>query len=435
MLRVKPFKVSYVSLGCAKNQVDLEYLIGGLTDSGFDTETDPSKCDAVVINTCGFIESAVKEAIDNILSMASEIPPHAKLIVTGCMSERYKDDILKEIPEIDFVTGVGDLEKAADYLRQVAGINKKGEGRVITNYPYYAYIKISEGCNNRCSYCAIPSIRGALKSREPADIIKEAGELVAQGVKELIIISQDTTKYGTDKGGEDIVALMKMLTYAYPETMFRLLYLNPDGVTEELVRFVAETPNMIKYFEIPVQHASDKILKSMARKSDSKRIKEVFDMIRRIVPEAFIRTTFIVGFPGEQEEDYNELVAFIKDRKPDFAGFFPYSSEDGTKAALLEDKVDKKTINSRLKKLQTIQKKNTVARLKDLGSRQFLCFAEKENDDFAFILEGRAIFQSPEIDGKLYITDGVASDGYGPYKCSINKIAYPDIYVTLENNE
>ncbi|MBQ3032917.1 MAG: radical SAM protein, partial [Deferribacterales bacterium] len=187
-MRVKPFKVSYVSLGCAKNQVDLEYLIGGLTDSGFVTETEPEKCDAVIINTCGFIESAVKEAIENILLMKSKIPSHSKLIVTGCMAQRYKDDILKEMPEIDFVTGVGKLEEAADYLRSISNIDKKGSGRVITNYPYYAYIKISEGCNNCCSYCTIPSIRGRLKSREPQDIIKEAGTLVATGVKELIII-------------------------------------------------------------------------------------------------------------------------------------------------------------------------------------------------------------------------------------------------------
>lgn len=435
-MRVKPFKVSYVSLGCAKNQVDLEYLIGGLTDSGFVTETEPEKCDAVIINTCGFIESAVKEAIENILLMKSKIPSHSKLIVTGCMAQRYKDDILKEMPEIDFVTGVGKLEEAADYLRSISNIDKKGSGRVITNYPYYAYIKISEGCNNCCSYCTIPSIRGRLKSREPQDIIKEAGTLVATGVKELIIISQDTTKYGSDMAGDyNIISLMRELTSAYPQTLFRLLYLNPDGVTEDLVRFVADTPNVIKYFEIPVQHASDKILKAMARKSDSGDINRVFDMIRRIVPEAFIRTTFIVGFPGESEEDFNELMEFIKVKKPDFAGFFPYSPEDGTRAALLSETVDKKTINARMRKLQSLQKKNTVARLKSLGNKEFLCFTEKENEDFAFILEGRAEFQSPEIDGKLYVTDGVATDGYGPYKCRINKIAYPDVYVTLENNQ
>ncbi len=430
----KSFKISYISLGCAKNQVDLEYLIGDLNNSGFKIETNPEKCDAVIINTCGFIESAVKEAIDNILQMASIIPKHAKLIVTGCMAERYKDDILKEIPEIDFVTGVGKLYEAADYLREISKNNEKGSGRVITNYPYYAYIKISEGCSSNCSFCTIPSIRGKLKSRKEKDILNEAEELVKQGVKELIIISQDTTKYGSDIGDTNILQLMKKLTSSFPKTFFRLLYLNPEGVTEAIVKFVADTKNMIKYFEIPVQHSSDKILKLMSRRSNRKIIDNVFDMIRNIIPEAFIRTTFIVGFPNESEEDFNNLLEFIESKKPDYAGFFPFSKEDGTKAALLDNEVDKKIINKRIKALQKIQKKNTVAKLKSIGKKEFLCFAEKENDDFAFIVEGRAIFQSPEIDGKLFITDGVADKGYGPYKCYINKIAYPDIYVTLVNN-
>ena len=430
---MKPFRVSYVSLGCAKNQVDLEYLMGSLSDSGFETETDPSKCDAVVINTCGFIESAVKEAIENILLMAGAIPKHAKLIVTGCMAERYKDDILKEMPEIDFIAGAGKLDEAAVYLRKLAGVKKEGHGRIITNYPYYAYIKIAEGCNNRCSYCTIPAIRGHLKSRKPEEIAAEAAELVSRGVKEIIIVSQDTTKYGTDTGGADIIGLMKMLTSSHPDIYFRLLYLNPDGVTEKLIRFVASVPNIIKYFEIPVQHASDKILKAMSRRSNAEQINKVFDMIRSIVPEAFIRTTFIVGFPGEEEEDFISLLNFIKEKKPDFAGFFAYSQEDGTEAASFSGTVNKKTVASRMKKLTAAQEKNTIARLKSLGETIFPCFIEKTNDDFSFILEGRAIFQAPDIDGKLYVTDGVAQKGYGPYTCRINKIAYPDIYVTLEN--
>ena len=308
--------------------------------------------------------------------------------------------------------------------------------RAITNAPYYAYVKISEGCNNLCTFCVIPSIRGKLKSRTMEDIISEIDELVKEGVKEIIIISQDTTQYGLDIYGEEkLLCLMEKITSQFPETLFRMLYLNPEGVRENIISFVAETKNMVKYFEVPVQHASDNILKKMGRASDRKTIDNVFDNIRRLCPEAFIRTTFIVGFPGETDEDYNELYNFIKDKKPDFAGFFPYYKEEGSIAYNFNDDVDKKIVSKRIKELQSLQKKNTSSRLKEYKKKEFICFVDKTNDDFEFILEGRAIFQAPDTDGNLYVTDGIADKGSGPYKCIINKIAYPDIYVTfLENN-
>lgn len=431
-------KISYISLGCAKNQVDFEYLIGELSSDGFISETDPSKCDAVIINTCGFIEPAVKEAVDNILQMDNIISKKAKLIVTGCMVERYKEEILKELPEIDFITGVGKLSEAADYLREIFNVEKKSTGikRAITNAPYYAYVKISEGCNNLCTFCVIPSIRGKLKSRTMEDIENEVEMLTKDGVKEIIIISQDTTQYGLDIYGEEkLLPLMKNLTLKFRDTLFRMLYLNPEGVREDVISFVAETKNMIKYFEVPVQHASDNILTKMGRASNRNTIDNVFDNIRRICPDAFIRTTFIVGFPGETDEDYNELYKFISDKKPDFAGFFPYYKEEGSIAYNFNDDVDEKVVKVRIKELQKLQKKNTTARLKEYKKKEFICFIDKVNDDFEFILEGRAIFQAPDTDGKLYVTDGIADKGSGPYKCIINKIAYPDIYVTfLENN-
>lgn len=431
-------RISYVSLGCAKNQVDFEYLIGELSSDGFISETDPSKCDAVIINTCGFIEPAVKEAVDNILQMDNIISKKAKLIVTGCMVERYKEEILKELPEIDFITGVGKLSEAADYLREIFHVEKKSTEikRAVTNAPYYAYVKISEGCNNLCTFCVIPSIRGKLKSRSIEDIEKEVLMLTKDGVKEIIIISQDTTQYGLDLYGEEkLLPLMKNLTSKFPETLFRMLYLNPEGVRKDIITFVAETKNMIKYFEVPVQHASDKILTKMGRASNRKTIDEVFKNIRTICPDAFIRTTFIVGFPGESEEDYKILYDFIKEAKPEFAGFFPYYKEEGSIAYNFNDDVDKKIVKTRIAELQKLQKKNTTARLKEYKKKEFICFIDKVNDDFEFILEGRAVFQAPDTDGKLYVTDGIADKGSGPYKCIINKIAYPDIYVTfLENN-
>ncbi len=431
-------KVSYVSLGCAKNQVDFEYLIGELQTDGFETELDPANCDAVIINTCGFIEPAVKEAIDNILLMGETIPENAKLIVTGCMAERYINDIKNELPEIDFLTGVGALSEAGDYLRKLANVKKVSVGteRTLVNSPYFAFVKISEGCNNCCSYCTIPSIRGKLKSRTIEDIMAETKRLVESGVKEIIIVSQDTTKYSQDLTGDlKIVELMQQLTSALPDTMFRLLYLNPDGVTDELIDFVAKTDNVIKYFEIPIQHASDNVLKAMNRHSNRKMINDTFDKIRAKIPEAFIRTTFIIGFPTETEDDFQEVVEFIETKKPDYAGFFPYYEEEGTKAALIMNELSDKIVQKRIKKLQTLQKKNTMAKLKSLKKSEFYCFIDKVNDDFDFILEGRATFQAPEIDGKLYVTDGTADKGSGPYKCSINKIAYPDIYVTINQGE
>lgn len=431
---MKQKKISYVSLGCAKNQVDFEYLIGELSGDGFIAETDPAKCDAVIINTCGFIEPAVKEAVDNILQMETLISKKAKLIVTGCMVERYKDEILKEMPEIDFVTGVGKLSEAADYLRKEFKVEKQsGENvRAITNAPYYAYVKISEGCNNTCAFCVIPNIRGRLKSRTMEDIEQEVAMLLEQGVKEIIIISQDTTQYGIDIYGEEkLIPLMKRLTEKFSGLLFRMLYLNPEGVSEELIKFVSETKNIIKYFEVPVQHAGDKILTKMRRASTRQVIDNVFDTIRKLCPEAFIRTTFIVGFPGETEEDFNELYHFIEDKKPDYAGFFPYYKEEGSIAYNYNDDIDEKTKKERTKKLQSLQKKITSARLREYKKKEFICFIDKVNDDFEFILEGRALFQAPDTDGKLYVTDGVADKGSGPYTCIINKIAYPDIYVTF----
>ena len=434
MTTKKTTKISYIGLGCAKNQVDFEYLIGELSNDGFVAENDPKQCDAVIINTCGFIEAAVKESIDTILEMNATIPNKSKLIVTGCMSERYKDDILKEMPEIDFVTGVGKLTDAADFLRKEFNIEKH-EGhylREITNSPYYAYLKISEGCNNECTFCIIPTIRGKLHSRTMEDIEQETEELVKRGVKEIVVISQDTTQYGFDNyKAEKIIELMTRLTSKFKDTYFRMLYLNPEGVSRELIQFVADTPNVIKYFEIPVQHASDKILSSMQRASTRETIDRVFDTVRELCPEAFIRTTFIVGFPGETEEDFQEICKFIETKKPDFAGFFPFYQEDRAPASQYEEQIDLKIKKERIKKAQSIQKKVTSARLREYKKKEFLCFIEKQNDDFEFILEGRAIFQAPDTDGKMYVTDGIADKGAGPYTAIVNKVAYPDIYVTL----
>lgn len=428
-------KVGFISLGCAKNQVDLERLAGTLNMSGFVFTDSPSECDIMVINTCGFIKPAVEEAIDNILSIKGELPEHAKLVVFGCMVERYKNEIAAELEEIDFFAGVDAQKELLEYISQVAGqkIEEK-TGRYIFNTPYFAYLKIAEGCNNRCTYCTIPSIRGNMRSFPPDQLLEEANTLISSGVKEIIVISQDSTKYGSDLNDYTLSKLLRELAEKYPETYFRIMYLNPDGVTEELIRTVAAYDNIFNYFEIPVQHISDKILKSMNRHSDKKQIQKIYGMIRSIIPDAFIRTTFIIGFPGETESDFNELLEFVEKYKPDFAGFFPYSAEEDTPAALYAEKVPDKTVSERMKKAQKIQRKNTLKRLDSLKSDDILCFIDGTNADFDFILEGRAFFQAPEVDGKLYITDtgGLSVNNYGPYLAKIHKNAYPDVFASLK---
>lgn len=426
-------KISFVSLGCSKNQVDLEYLIGASQAEGFQVTNIPEESDAIIINTCGFIAPAVEEAIENILEMSSRKKEGAKLIVTGCMSERYGGEITKEIPEIDFYTGVGQLQEVIMYLKgSDKPVENYGSARVITNAHYYAYLKISEGCNNRCSYCAIPGIRGGLASRQMEEIVKEAQSLIAEGVKELIVISQDNTKYGTDIYGEQkINELLGKLAGLEGDFHIRVMYMNPDGVTNQLIETICGSDKILSYFDIPVQHYSDKILKAMKRKSDSGTIDEVFDRIRRADPESFIRTTLIVGFPGEEAEDFAELEKFLERHKPDFAGFFPYSKEEGTSAYDMGEPVGRRETNKRIRALQKLQKTNTNNRLKMLKKNDIICFVEGESSESELILEGRALFQAPEIDGRAYFIDGVATDGYGPYSCRIKRIIYPDIYCEI----
>jgi len=429
----KTKKISFISLGCSKNQVDLEYLMGAVRDEGYQITHIPEDSDAIVINTCGFIEPAVTEAIDNILEMSGRKKKDAKLIVTGCMSERYKGELLNEMPEIDFFTGVGDLDKVIGYLNGTSlRPANYGTARLLANTPYYAYLKISEGCNNRCSYCAIPGIRGNLVSRKKEEIIDEAKNLIDQGIKELIVISQDNTKYGTDIYGKKMIApLLKELAALDGDFKIRVMYMNPDGVDKELVDTICGTDKILSYFDIPVQHYSARILKSMKRKSDPATIDKVFDMIREADSESFLRTTCIVGFPGETQEDFDELVAFLRRHKPDFAGFFPYYREKGTQAYTLGAPLGKREVNRRIRVLEKIQKENTNTRLKSLKKQDIICYVEGESEESEFILQGRAQFQAPDIDGHAYIIGGLADRGYGPYPCRIKKIVYPDIYCEI----
>jgi ribosomal protein S12 methylthiotransferase len=426
-------KISYISLGCSKNKVDLEYLMGSLQEGGHEISLDMTEADAIIINTCGFIEPAVNEAVEAVLEAAQVKKPEAKLIVTGCMTERFKNDVAGELPEIDFHTGVGKMSDVIAYLEGIEPVKKErdflyGGARVLTGMPFSAYIKISEGCNNRCTYCTIPSIRGNLTGRRIEDIVNEITALKEQGVKEFVLVSQDNTKYGTDIYKKPMLCrLLREIDKIEGDFYVRIMYLNPDGVNEELVKLVEKSDKILSYYDIPVQHINKRVLKDMNRKSTPDDIKRVFRMIREIDPSAFIRTTMIVGFPGETDEEFDELLEFVKVYKPDYAGFFPFYPEEGTKATAMGMKVDGRKVRGRIGALRKAQIKNTRERLKKVKKNDIICFAEKPNEEFGFLMEGRALFQAPEVDGKVLFTDSEAINGYGPYICRIEKISYPDI--------
>jgi ribosomal protein S12 methylthiotransferase len=427
-------KISYISLGCSKNRVDLEYLMGSLKEGGHEITLEMADADAIIINTCGFIEPAVNEAVEAVLEAAQVKKPDAKLIVTGCMTERFKKDVSGELPEIDFHTGVGKMSDVIAYLEGLEPTGKEerdflyGGARVLTTVPFSAYIKISEGCNNRCTYCTIPSIRGNLESRTIESVTDEIKSLAEQGVMEFVIVSQDNTKYGRDIYGKDsICKLLKEIEKIDGKFVVRLMYLNPDGVTEELVKLIKNSKKILSYYDIPIQHINSRVLKDMHRKAKTEDIKRVFSTIREIDPDAFIRTTMIVGFPGETDEEFAELLEFVQEYKPDYAGFFPFYPEEGTQATAMGMRVDGRKIRGRIGKLRKAQMKNTCERLKKLKKNDIICFAEKPNEEFGFLIEGRAIFQAPEVDGKVLFTDSEAIEGFGPYVCRIDQIKYPDI--------
>ena len=427
--------IYYISLGCPKNQTDTESLIGRLGKYGHSVSTTPEASEIILINTCGFIQPAVTESIDIILEMSKYKKYGKKLVVTGCMTERYMKEVGRELPEIDFYTGVHNYNALIDYINKEAGVctsnfsNISNDDRVLINLPYYAYLKISEGCDNHCSYCTIPNIRGGLVSRTIDDIEDETKALLSRGVKEIIVIAQDTTKYGMDIYDHPaIVSLLDRLENIDEQFYIKLLYLNPDGITDQLIDKISLSEKIIKYFDIPIQHISNKILKSMKRKSTGEDIKKVFEMIRSKIPDAFIRTTMIVGFPGETDREFDEIKTFIKEYKPDYVGFFPFYAEEGTEAYRYKDRIKKSIVENRIQILQDLQRINAINRINALKGKKILCFSENISEDDNNCTEGRTLFQAPSVDGKVYFIKGVANKGYGPYYYVVKDFEYPDIY-------
>ena len=408
-------KVAFISLGCSKNLVDTEVMLHNLYKDGFEVTFEPEEAEIIIINTCGFIESAKQEAIDNILD-AAELKQWGKckhLIATGCLVERYREQVMEELPELDALVGVGSLEDIAEACRAVMRGEKYtsfkdkntsplGGGRILTTAPHTAYLKIAEGCDNRCTYCAIPLIRGKLRSRTIEDIVHEAMELDRAGVKELNLIAQDTTRYGLDLYGEyKLAALVKEITKNTAIPWIRLLYCYPDKITDELIEEFNTNPRLVNYMDIPVQHIADPVLTRMNRHGGKSLIIEAIRRLREKVPTITLRTTAMVGFPGETEEDFVELCEFVKQTRFDRFGAFTYSPEEDTEAALFPDQIDEQVKQDRYDIL--MQTQLTVA--EELNAAKIgkeITVITDGYDAVAEIYFGRSEADAPDVDGKVY---------------------------------
>ena len=408
-------KVGFVSLGCSKNLVDTEVMLKVLYDEGFEITPDESEAEIIVINTCGFIESAKRESIDYILELATlKNEGRCKyLIATGCLVERYREEVMQELPELDALVGVGSLKNIAEACHAVMRGEKYvsfedketatlGGERILTTSEHTAYLKIAEGCDNKCTYCAIPMIRGRMRSRTIEDIVAEAKELEALGVKELNLIAQDTSRYGLDLYGEyKLAALVRAITDATEIPWIRLLYCYPDKITDELIEEMRTNPRLLKYMDIPIQHISDNVLTRMNRHGGSALIKETVKRLRERVPGVVLRTTAMVGFPGESEEDFEQLCLFVKEARFEHFGAFTYSAEEGTVAATLDGEVDEQVKQDRYDAVMQTQltvNEETIAEL--VGSTvTVLCDGF---DTVADIYYGRTYRDAPDVDGRVY---------------------------------
>lgn len=408
-------KVAMVSLGCPKNQVDAEQMLYTLKQDGYTLVSEEAEAEVIIINTCGFIEDAKSEAIENIIE-AARYKQEGKLkllVVTGCLAERYRDDITEEIPEVDMVVGIGSNGKIGELVKSALKGDKKnsyGEKfsldldakRVLGGMPYTAYIKIADGCDNCCTYCAIPQIRGRFRSRTEESIVEEAKYLAKNGVTELIVVAQDTTAYGIDIYGEyRLPSLLKKLCKVDGIHWIRTLYTYPEKITDELLYAIRDEEKLVPYLDIPIQHCNDEILKKMNRKGTKADIEKTLTRIREIVPDITLRTTFITGFPGETEAQYEELCEFIGKWKFDRLGCFAYSEEEDTLAATMKDQVPKQTRIDRAEHI--MEEQLLIARAKneqkiDTDTEVLI----EGYDNFIRCYYGRSVADAPDVDGKIF---------------------------------
>lgn len=412
-------KISLVSLGCPKNQVDGEMLLSKLKASGFEILENVDGCDVVIVNTCGFIESAKQEAIDTILDMA-ELKKEGtvgKILVTGCLAERYQKQLKEEIPEIDGVMGIGangDIVSAVETLCDDRGyecfpdkysLSLEGS-RELLNPPYYAYLKIAEGCSNHCTYCAIPLIRGEFRSRRMEDIVAEANTLAEKGVKELIVVAQDTTRYGEDLYGEQkLPELLEELSKIEGIRWIRMLYCYPDRLSDKLLETIANNDKVLKYIDLPLQHADETVLRRMNRFGNKEKLLSLIKHIREKVPDVVLRTTLIVGFPGETQEAFETLSEFVNEARFDRLGCFTYSAEEDTPAASFPDQIDEQVKVDRCEIIMEQQNRIMDEINQTHTGKQFECVVEGY-DDYADVYYGRSVMDAPEIDGIVSFTCG-----------------------------
>ncbi len=409
------YKISMVSLGCPKNQVDAEQMLYSLKQAGFEIGVPEAEADVIIINTCGFIEDAKSEAIENIIEAAQyKVDGNCKaVVVTGCLAERYRDDVTAEIPEADVCVGLGSNSNIAEIVKNAIegkaqnsygakeNLNLNGK-RILGGWPFTAYLKIGDGCDNCCTYCAIPKIRGRMRSRTIEDCVLEAKELAAQGVRELIVVAQDTTAYGTDLYGESrLCELLSELCKIDGIEWIRTLYTYPERITDELLKLLASEKKLVKYLDIPIQHANGEILKRMNRRGDKDALLALVKKIRATVPNVTLRTTLITGFPGETEAQYEELHNFVREAQFDRLGCFTYSAEEGTIAAELPDQIDQQTKQDRAEHIMETQL-DIAASCNEakIGTVQKVLI--EGWDDYIKCYYGRSEADAPEIDGKVF---------------------------------
>jgi ribosomal protein S12 methylthiotransferase len=424
-------RIHYISLGCPKNRVDTEVMVGVGTHEGYQVEPDPAQAEVIVVNTCGFIDAAKQESIDTILDMSrmKETGKCQTLVVAGCLSQRYGAELAREMPEVDYFLGSSDMLKLGEILaRQDARsqaqsqklwvgnpadyVYRASDPRVLSQNSFSAYVKIAEGCNRSCSFCAIPSFRGKQRSRHAQDISREVTALAAQGVREVNLISQDTMSYGRDLHGKPTLsALVRALGDIDQVKWIRLFYLYPEKLTDDLIELLAHHPKVLPYIDMPLQHASDPMLRRMRRGHGGKRLYQVVETLRARVANATWRTAFIVGHPGETEQDFQELYEFARWAQFDRMGVFLYSSEDGTRSATMPDAVPRAVARARQRKLLSLQRRISKAKNRALVGQTVEVLVEGISDESEFLLQGRHRGQAPEIDGHVILANGEAQPG------------------------
>lgn len=403
-------KIFFVSLGCDKNRVDSEEMLGLLSASGFSFCEDEYEADVIVVNTCCFIDAAKEESIENILDMARMKTEGQckRLIVTGCMAERYKEEIFKELPEVDAIVGVNELPeiiRAAQPDKSIDDITfDDAPQRIITTSGHYEFLKIAEGCNKRCTYCIIPYIRGRYRSFPMERLLNEARYLAESGVRELIVVAQETTIYGEDLYGRNMLPeLLRELCRIDGFLWIRVLYTYPEDITDELLEVMASEPKIVNYIDMPIQHSSDAILKRMGRRTSHDDLINIISKVRKALPDVALRTSLITGFPGESDSDHQQLIDFIREVSFDRLGVFAYSQEEGTPAASFPDQIDDEIKNARRDQLMRIQEEISADRLSSKTGQTFDVFIEGYlPDDDIYI--GRTYMDAPDVDGYFYVS-------------------------------